>query len=84
MKLQIHRRPLPRMCLLNIVRVINKIGRGARACDRISALDVFYEMDGRESRYIGEVLDWYRREDARDFRRSGLNEQVENTSFRTT
>ena len=25
----------------------------------ISALDVFYEMDGRERRYIKEVLDWY-------------------------
>ena len=49
----------------------------------ISALDAFDEMDGRKSRYIGEVLDWYRREDARDFRRSGLNEQVENSSFRT-
>ena len=24
----------------------------------ISALDVFYEMDGRKSRYIKEVLDW--------------------------
>ena len=31
---------------------------------QISALDVFYEMDGRKSRYIGEVLDWYRGEDA--------------------
>ena len=25
---------------------------------QISALDAFYEMDGRKSRYIGEVLDW--------------------------
>ena len=40
----------------------------------ISALDVFYEMDGRESRYIEEVLDWNRDEDARDLRRSELNE----------
>ena len=31
---------------------------------QISALDVFYEMDGRNSRYIGEVLEWYRGEDA--------------------
>ena len=30
----------------------------------ISALDAFYEMDGRKSRYIGEVLEWYRGEDA--------------------
>ena len=26
---------------------------------QISALDVFYEMDGRKSRHIREVLDWY-------------------------
>ena len=41
---------------------------------QISALDAFYEMDGRRSRYIGEVLDWYRGEDAGDLRRSELNE----------
>ena len=44
---------------------------------QISALDAFYEMDGRKSRYIGEVLDWYRGEDA-DLKRSGLNELAEN------
>ena len=27
---------------------------------QISALEAFYKMDGRRSRYIGEVLDWYR------------------------
>ena len=27
-----------------------------------SALDAFYEKEGRKSRYIGEVLDWYREE----------------------
>ena len=44
---------------------------------QISALDdVFYEKDGRESRYIKEVLDWYREEDAGDLRRSDLNEKV--------
>ena len=43
----------------------------------ISALDVFYEMDGRRSRYIKEVLDWYREEDAGYLRRSDLNELVE-------
>ena len=43
----------------------------------ISALDVFYKMDGRESRYIKEVLEWYREEDARDLRRSELNELVD-------
>ena len=32
----------------------------------ISTLDVFYEMDGLESRNIKEVLDEYREEDARD------------------
>ena len=43
----------------------------------ISALDAVYEMDGRESRYIKEVLDWYRHEDVGDLRRSELNELVE-------
>ena len=45
---------------------------------QISALDTFYEMDGRKSRYIGEVLDWHRGEDAGDLKRSELNELVEN------
>ena len=45
---------------------------------QISALDAFHEMDGRQSRYIGEVLEWYRGEDARDLKRSELNELVEN------
>ena len=45
---------------------------------QISALDVFYEMDGRKSRFFGEVLDWYRGEDAGDLKRSELNELVEN------
>ena len=44
---------------------------------QISALDAFYEMDGRKSRYIGEVLEWYRGEDAGDLKRSELNELVE-------
>ena len=35
-------------------------------------------MDGRKSRYIGEVLEWYRGEDAGDLKRSELNELVEN------
>ena len=50
-------------------------------CDddvQISALGAFYEMDGRKSRYIGDVLDWYRGEDAGDLRRSKLSELVEN------
>ena len=45
---------------------------------QISALDAFYRMDGRKSRYIREVLDWCRREDAGDLKRSELNESVEN------
>ena len=45
---------------------------------QISALDAFYEMDGRKSRYIGEVLEWYRGEDAGDLKRSELSELVEN------
>ena len=45
---------------------------------QISALDAFYGTDGRKLRYIGEVLDWYRREDAGDLKRSELNELVEN------
>ena len=36
---------------------------------QISALDAFYEMDGRKSRYIGEVLEWYRGEDAGEISR---------------
>ena len=32
---------------------------------QISALVAFHEVDGRSSRYIGEVLEWYRGEDAR-------------------
>ena len=45
---------------------------------QISALDAFYEMDGRSSRYIREVLEWYRAEDSGDLKRSELNELVEN------
>ena len=45
---------------------------------QISALDAFYEMDGRKSRYIGEVLEWYRGEDAGDLKRSEVNELVKN------
>ena len=45
---------------------------------QISALDAFYEMDGRRSRFIGEVLEWYRGGDAGDLKRSELNELVEN------
>ena len=44
---------------------------------RIAALDAFYEKDGRRSRYIGEVLERYRGEDAGDLKRIEL---VENWS----
>ena len=47
---------------------------------QISALDALFEMDGRSSRYIREVLEWYRGEDTRDLRRNELNELVENLS----
>ena len=36
---------------------------------QISALDAFYEMDERKSRYVGEVLIWYRGEDAGDLKK---------------
>ena len=36
------------------------------------------EMDGRKSRYIRQVLDWYRGEDAADLKRSEVNALVEN------
>ena len=47
---------------------------------QISALDAFYEKDERKSRCIGEVLEWYRGEDAGDLKRSELNESVESTT----
>ena len=47
---------------------------------QISALDALFEMDGRSSRYIREVLEWYRGEDTGDLRRNELNELVENLS----
>ena len=50
---------------------------------QISALDVVYEIDGRRSRHISEVLDWYREEDAGDLKRSELNEFVENMACLT-
>ena len=45
---------------------------------QISALDAFCEMDGRQSRYIGEVLERYRDEDAGDPKRSESDESVGN------
>ena len=43
----------------------------------ISALDAFYEKDGRKNGYIREVLERYRGEDARELKRSESNELVE-------
>ena len=43
---------------------------------QISSLDVLCEMNGRQSRYIKEVLDWYREGDTGDLKRSELNELV--------
>ena len=45
---------------------------------QISAFDAFCEMDGRKSRYIGEVLEWCRGENAGDLKKSELNVLVEN------
>ena len=44
---------------------------------KFSALDVFFEMDGRQNRHTKEVLDWHREEDDGDLRKSELNESVE-------
>ena len=45
---------------------------------QISALDAFHGKDGRKSRYVGEVFERYRGEDAGDLKKSELNELVEN------
>ena len=50
---------------------------------KFSAVDAFYEMDGRQSRYIREVLDGYRGEDAGDLKRSELNKLVDNMTCLT-
>ena len=42
---------------------------------KFSALDAFYGKDGRWSRYIGEVLERYRGEDAGDLKRTELVEK---------
>ena len=71
------------LLLWNILRAVRqKVGGGPYLCRyqqtsahvdddvQISALDPFYEMDGRQSRYIGEVLEWYRGEEAGDLKKS--------------
>ena len=72
------------LLLWNILRVVRHKSRPGSVCVQnschvdddvhTSSLDPFYGMDGRKSRYIGEVLEWYRGEDARDLKRSELNE----------
>ena len=50
------------------------------SCDddvQIYALDPFYDTDGQKSRYIREVLDWYRGEDAGDLKIGELHELFE-------
>ena len=72
------------MCLLKILRVVRDKTDQSRYVYRIpvlltmtlqiSELDAsVYEMDGRRSRYIKEVLDWYGEEDAGDLWRNALN-----------
>ena len=67
----------------------HKVGRGPYLHDlqksghvdddlRISTLDAFCEMDGPKSRYVREVQDGYRGEDAEDLKRSELNQLVDN------
>ena len=57
--------------------LVQKSGHGDDGVQNF-AMDAFYEKDGRKSRYIGEVLEWYREEDAEDLKRSELNELVDN------
>ena len=45
---------------------------------QISALEPFYEMNGRKSHHIREVLERYRGDDAGDLKRSELDVLVEN------
>ena len=74
------------MCLLSILRVVrDKFGRSPYLSKiqvmlvmtyKSFTLDVLCEMNGRQSRYIKEVLDWYREGDTGDLKRSELGEVV--------
>ena len=85
-KLQVHRRPQPCMCLLNILRVgPKKIRWSPLLCIIQVMLRMTYKflrwmystrVDGRESRQIKEVSDWFREEDAGDLKSSELNEYM--------
>ena len=83
-KLRTHQHLPIHMLLWNIEqRVRHKVGWVPYSCRsqvmlRMPALDAFQEKDGRKSRYIGEVWDWYRGEDAGDLKKSEINELVEN------
>ena len=83
-----HQRLPTQLLLWNVLRVVRHKSRPGSVLAQksghvdddvqISALDAFYEMDGRKSRYIGEVLKLYRGEDAGDLKRSELNQLVDN------
>ena len=78
-KLRMHQHLPIHMLLCSILRVVrHEVGRGPFLCRswgrvdddvEISALDLLNEKDGRKSRYIGEVLERYRGEDAGDLKR---------------
>ena len=55
------------MCLFKNLREVRVSNSGHVDDDlQISALDAFNAADGRKSRFIEEVLDWYREEDDGD------------------
>ena len=88
LRVRVQQRLQNQLLLWNILRAVrHKVCGGPYLCIRqvmlmtthkISALDPFYEMGGRKSRYFGEVLEWYRGEDVGDLKRSELIELVEN------
>ena len=45
---------------------------------QIPALDVFHDLDGGKSRYIQEVLYWYREKDAGNLRGKAPKQLVQN------
>ena len=89
-----HQRLQIQLVLWNILRVVKTQSRPGSVFvqksghvdddEQISALDAFHEMDGRKSRYIGEVLNWYRAEGAGGLKRSEVNELVENLTCLNT
>ena len=79
-KLRVHQHLPIQLLLWNILRVVRHKNRPGSVLVQksgdvdddvqFSALDAFYEMDGRKSRHIGEVLEWYGGEDAGGLKRS--------------